>query len=551
MEYKNFGDWFTSTVFQKSSKRKYKKEVATLVVCVSLYVAFFVIMYKSNGMAIFDFIKRCIPFMELLEGTLLDIGGIFGLHIVEFGLETGAHTLVEAISEISISGFLIDLCKLELSSLIQALLFMLFSIAFLYGKDQGIFGMLEHSVSGDVYNNGFKFDILYWLNKTLLYGISLFVGTILGGYGINLYVEAVSDDASRELWSLLLLFLALYLIGCIVFMIRANKDYIKSFMSSASFKSKIKYSLSESIIKRFLCKLFPEFLKFFVSNLIFVYFFNCIFHLDLCAQTFVAFAIAILWWAFVKKIDDILSNIAFYNISFCGKYCPFSGFFLILTNLTTIALIYIMSVPNYPFPEGSVEEILFNLPFFDEWVAGTSISGLLLTDFNAYIIEFLNLVVICIVISLLQYLSSAFVGTLPTQVILRWMFILSFIMLIPIITNCVLVYLVPDWVAAIEYIYLAALVAVILFLIFVVLQPWIVVYSIVSAVCYVFIYDNLSYALLSFQRPAEEILMSYLMIAIGAIILNLAFALLENIFSCLEKKVFMGLEIVNPLKRKK
>ncbi len=532
-------------LYHPIGERNLLKEIIVCCVCVILYVAFIVLLFSPAAAAIFDFIRQCVPFIELLDGALKDINIIFGSVAAEFNLGTGADTVFDIINEMTLKDLMINLCKIVFASFFQRVLFTLFSKLFLYGNDHSISDKIEQYIFTGNFSNTYQFDLLYFINKKLLYGISLLIGTLAGGYIIYLLtlLPPVSADYAWTVWFFVILFFVLYALDCVFFIFRANKKYSLPYES----KSKIKYTFRKSLIKRILCNIIPDCIEHFATDLILVCFVNCCLLFGVSTVTVIAGIIAFIWVCVAAEIKGVLSLIAYADIPFCGKKCPISGIFCVLTTICTVAFMYLIATPNYPYDENSLEQVMLTLPFIHQWTDGASITYLTINEFPTYLIDTLNLLVICTIVAQLQYVSSSYTWSLPTQIVFRLIFIMGIILACPLFINCILVFFAPEWVAAIEYVYLAILVAILLYLIFFVIQPWIAVYGIVSAGAFIVCMDIIPYSAIKADVSSYNKFLFYLAFTFAMLILNLILALIENVVAYVEKRMSNGLSFVDAI----
>ncbi|MBR5135028.1 MAG: hypothetical protein IKV35_05465, partial [Clostridia bacterium] len=444
--YASIGDW----LLNRTDGRKYKKEVIVLVTCLVAYATFIAFLFTDHAVPLFEVFKSSAAFIEVLEGALHDILKLVGLAASHTGLGTGAESVYDVIEGITTSEFFINLCKLEAASFAQSTLFAVFSICFLYGKNQSVFGALEE-----------RFDILYSVNKILLYGISLLLGTMLGGKVIDVLSDKLIEKIGDTVWLPVAMFLILYIAGCFVFLIRANVDY------DGSYKSRLKYTFTGAFFRQLLCKIAPESLKFTITNLILVWLFNCVIDQGWSGETALAFTVALVWWVIVKKCEDIVQSLAYYKLPYCGKNCPLSGFFCVMATISTVHLVYVIAMANYPFQPFSVEELFLTMPFLNQWVAGVSLTNEVVHNVGGSTLPMLYLVLVCTLTAQLQYVSSSFTVTLFSQVFARFAIILGCLLLVPVFSNSFLTFVAPLYVAKIDHVYMAILVAVLVYVLFV------------------------------------------------------------------------------------
>ncbi len=525
------------TYFGKKAGLNRTKDLIIAGVCIFLYILFFIFMVTPPGKSFFDFIKKCMPFMNLIDGTLSDINRLFGLVFEKFGLGASTNTVTEELHSLSFVTSFFDLSKLMVSSAIQSVIFFCFSIIFLNAKNTALIDVLlgasDLDVSGfseDIANKMlFKFqnkkDILYWFNSTLLLGISILLGGLLGN-AIMHYVSipVLALDIKLQFWVSLLILLVIYVLFSIFFMIKSIKSV------------GISYSFRRSLIKTLLFNLIPEALIFFVTNIVIVITFTCFVTKGIHILSVLALIGFILWTWISDKITDLLHKLFTMNIPFMGKTCPFSGLLWLPSTVTLLAMMYIMMVPNMDVNSNQLEISLTMLPFLNHWVSGVPVFDMIISDLGTYIIPLLNLLVLYTFAAAIQYFTSSYLVTLYTQVIIRALFA-GFIFVFIIIFYMILTLVCYPLATMIEYKSMAIVVAVFLYVLFAIYQPFLVAQSIFSTALTLLLMQWLPGTLIALSGSGNAYIGRYLGGALVVIGIHLLFSLLQNIATVLEKKL--------------
>ncbi len=505
------------TYFGKKSGLSRAKDWIIFAVCAFLYLIFFCFLLSSDGIAFFDFIKKCMPFIELIDGTLSDINRLFSLFFERFGLDAPMTSIITEASGITVQGLFLDLSKLMLSSFFQSIIFLAFSFLFLHAKD---FGLVSTLLGGE------KTDILYYINSALLMGISILVGGLTGNAIIHFVSKPILGlETKLQIWISLLLFIVLYVLFSIYFMLRSRKSLGGAF------------SFRRSLLKTIVFNVIPEALVFFLTNIISVLMFNSFTQLGFHIFSLFTLFLFILWAALYNIITGTLQTLFVMNIPFCGKRCPISGIFWLPATATFLSLLYIMMVPNMdPSTYTLVDAPLSILPFLAEWVQGMPVFSIILENLQAYKTDLLNLFVMCTLVALLQYLSSSYTATLFTQVILRWL-LMGVGFLIIIVCYMFLTLVCKPMADGIEYKSIAIIVAVICYIFFVIYQPYLALQGILSTVLILLMMQWFPGTRIAVYNGTDAAFGSYIGVALIMIGTNLLLSLVQNIVAVCEKTV--------------
>ena len=516
----------------KEVKRNLIKDVIVAIVCILLYAGLILFIVTPSGFELFSKLKSWLPFIELAEGTLSDINRLLGMVFEKMGLGITPDSTMEAFADITLASVMLDLSKLILSAFIQSGIFILFSKLFLYtGKSftakNPITGCIEEFFISDILQDGHYKDILYYLNSTLLLSISTLIGGFTGSWLIKLVSDLTASlTVGMQHLASIFLFLVLYILFSMCFMLRSRKSLGTT------------YSFGRSLIKTVVFNILPELMTFFVTNLILVFLFHCATTLGMHIATVSTLFVFLVWIGISQVLEALMARLFTLDLPFCGKHCPISGLLWLPASVTVIALIYIMALPNI-FPNAytySIEYLMSRLPFVTEWMQGLSPLDAILYNFDLYTTDLLNLLLLCTFTALLQYLSSSYFATLFTQIIARALIILGIGFVVILAFHAILIWACPPIAESINYTYAAIVLGSFVYILFVVLQPYLALQGILTATCLIIIMHFIPSVTLWNSGNFDVDFPHYLggaLIMIGA---DLLLALLQNIASFIEKK---------------
>ena len=510
------------TYFGKKAGFNRTKDFIVLGVCAAIYLAFFIFILTPPGNEFIAKVKSITPFMDLIENALADIERMLALLFEKFGRSLEATAVAQEMSALSIEGIFFDLSKLMVSSLVQCVIFLAFSFLFLHAKDFGFVSVLF---------GGEKEDFLYKINESLLLGISVFVGSLLG----NLIVEPIIDpvmkiDGSRRVWTAFMIFVIIYVVFSAIFM-------LKTWISSGK-----SYGPLRSLIKTMFVNIIPEVFVYFLTNTMVVFTFNIVLSYGLRHYfTWIALFFLVAWLLFMKIVSEWFGRLVRGFVYF-GQLCPFTGLLWLPATVTFVLVFYTALAINYhsfnlaDFMEAS----LMNFPFLDEWMSGKAVFDVVINNFDVYKNEFFVLVAICTVAALFQYLSSSYTVTLFTQVIGRALLIMGIGFVILALVNIAFYAFLPDIVTEIEYKSFAGFVAVLVYFLLFVLEPYVAVQGVFTAFGILLSMQMLPVTKLGiFGMDISSINYGMFCGAVAMIIgINLLISLLQNLAAFFEKKFF-------------
>ncbi|MBE6687427.1 MAG: hypothetical protein E7591_09420 [Ruminococcaceae bacterium] len=493
-----------------------KFDTAVLIACLSLYVVFGAFMFSDAGRIFFVNVKDTMPFINLIKGTLGDISKALGWVFEKFTLAEMPKDLIGEIQELTFIGFFIDIFKLLLSAFIKTVIYIGFSFLFLHKGNGKLFSMLH------------KNDLIHNLNSILLSGIAFISGALLANLSVDSFYKTMVEEGYNEfaqLLSAIAFFAILYIIYSLF-----NMLYERFFESNP-------LSFLESLVKTLTAGVLPEVFTYLITNIIIVYFLGILTAYGFHKYTLAAAFVLAVWIIITKLALRLLNALFKIGLPFFGMNCPFSNFLWLPATVTFIALMYLMIVPNLGAEDNIIYDIFDTIPFFTDWFRGTDILEMLFRDFgSANSTALLQLFVMCNVAALLQYLSSSYVVTIWTQVLIRQFLIgLGFCLLLTV--QGLLVFVLQPQCAAIEFRYFATVLAILGYIFYFAFQPYLALQGIFTTASMLLLMHYCPVSLVWQGRDSSFTLGLYVGGVCIFIGLNLLISLLQNLLACLEKGI--------------
>lgn len=496
-----------------------KKDFAVLFGCLILYIAFFVLIATPFGATLYKGAKESFPFIGILEMVVDDAQKLLGL-IFGKTLGQAQETAASFYAKITISGVFLDFVKILVGVVFCRLFFKLFSLLFLHAKENSMV---------DILIGGEKTDFLYFLNKTLLYGIAGFLGVFLA----NIIIQAVSTpiralDSELSFFISFMVFIAAYILFAILLVFESKK----SVGGAITFRQSIKATTIFHLV--------PDMITNFIKNAAIIIAFNILTNYPW--TFFIILPVTVIWLILEDLLSNLLSKL--YNINFlCGKYCPISGIAWLPANISLYAMIYVMAVPTYLMSSSretdALIDALISIPFIGEWMQGLPVFDMVSADIGAYIEPLLILFVLCNFIAWLQYLSSSFTATMFTQIILRLLVLLGVAALLILFAHMFLTMVCVPAVYSIQYTGVATIMFVVLYLIFAYLQPYVAFQGIAMTVITLILLQHFPGTVLAnFVNGDMNELGYYMFSALGVISFNIIVSLVQNIIAMVEKFIW-------------
>ncbi len=499
------------------------KDFIVMGVCLFLYVVFIGFIFTPAGSEFFEWIRKYMPFMNLIDSALTDMDKLLGLMFEKIGLNKELNTFSQMYGEITFPGLFLDLTKLMVSSCIQSLLFTGFSFLFLHA---GNFDIVSKLIGGE------KEDFLYCINSFLLRGISLFIGVLTGNWLIGLISKPIMElDPELSFWVSVIIFIVAYILFSIYFMLRAKKSAGGGF------------SLRRALIKTSLFNILPEILTLFVTNIVAVFTFSCFVTYKVHFVSVLALFILLFWAWLANIITDALKKLFVIN-PFCGKNCPISGLLWLPATVSLVMMFYMMALPNAGRGSNPLEASVGAVPFLGEWGMGVPLFDTVAENLAYYKVPLLQLFFICNAAALFQYITSSYTFTLFTQIIVRF-FLMGFALVYVSLTYMI-IYLCEPLAQSIQYVGIAIFIAAILYIFYAICQPYLALQGILTTALVLAVMQWLPGISLSTgaQATSQAGLGLYLGGSLVSIGLNLLLSLLQNIATFFEKKFWLAKKLI-------
>ncbi len=522
-------------VSKEKITRNLPKDIIVTACCFAFFIALIAFMFTPWGASFFDTLRTWLPFGDLIEGTLSDVHRALGLTSELFRRGTLTDAATEA-NGIGMTTIFFDLSKMLLAIILQNLLLLLFTKLFLYGgKKVTIFnpvtGQDEEHFLSNILSEGFEGstkDIYYCLNHTLLFAISVLLGGFAAAALVYTFSQAISSySLSEQFWYALGAFGVMLLISVVYFIIK-TRCFLKITLSFTRTLTRI---ISKDITGGIMTLL--------ITNVAVVFLFHSAVCYGFAWITFLALGLFILWLFVEKLISGLFEKLHVKDLPYCGKYCPFTGLLWFPATLSFLMIFYLAASMyiDANVGEKSVEWLFGHLPLLQTWGSGMSVldavtyAAPLLSD------ELINLLILCTVAAVFQYVSSSFTGTLFTQIVIRFLILMGTGFVILFFAHMILYWACPPLLEAIGFANLVAFVLVMLYLLFFSWQPHIAVQGILTAAGTVLVMEFLpvSYFSVSEYATMNE-LSSFLTVSITLLIINLVLSLIQNIVAVFEKK---------------
>ncbi len=500
------------------------KDWVVMGVCLLLYALFIAFMLSSSGGTFFDWLRRSMPFMNLLDSTLSDMDKMLGLLFEKFGMSVQVKGYEAVVSEITFPALLIDLTKVMMAAFFRSLIFTGFSYLFLHA---GNFDIVKGLIGGE------SEDFLYCINSWLLNGIAM----LLGVFGANWIMSLASKpilalEKEAGFWTALGVFVVAYILFSIYFMIRAKASAGGGF------------SLRRVFIKTTVFNLIPEILTLFVTNFIIVFVFSCFTTYKFHPISIFAFLI-LLFWAWLNNVITGWLKSLFVINPFCGKNCPISGILWLPATVSLLIMFYFMALPNLGHGSNPLEGAIGNLPFLEEFSSGLPVFNLVIENLAAYKQPLLSLFFICNMAAVFQYLTSSYTFTLFTQIIVRFVLMgfalvfLGFAAMVPYLLN-------GPVIESIQYMGVAAFFAVVFYIFYAIWQPYLALQGILTTALILAVLQWLpGFSLwVGTQAITVDGLGFYLWGSLISIGLNLLLSLAQNLATFFEKKFWIAKKLI-------
>lgn len=512
----------------KSVPRNLTKDIIVMIACLLFYAALIVVIFTPMGAEIFEKLKSLFPFDQLVEGTFSDVNRFLGLIFKSLKTDSVAGDVVTEAYSMSLATIFLDLCKLMLSSFLQSIIFLLFSWCFLYSS---VFTSLadfgEVSV-GSIMDGGLlgKRDIIYYINHTLLMGISVLVGVFSGSYIMDLVekylVEATASQPSRLHFISFALFSVMLILFVVYYMIKSKKIL------------HVTISFNRALTKTIAYNIIPEMLTVLITNVIIVFLFRTAAEHGFSIITIVTLGVYLLWLWLENALAGLATMLFNKDLPYCGKYCPFSGFLLFPATISSMVLLYLAF--STELMKDASEQVIHPFPFLVEWFEGENIGLMIINDFSSSWELVVNLVFLSTLAAVLQYISSSYFPTLFSQIVGRVSIILGIQLCIMFLTCGILYFFFPSFVNSIEYPNVMAFLVLMIYFIFFILQPHIAFQGILTAAGFVLVQSFLSVPHLFNSGNVGKDTDNFIVFAVAFIALNVLFSLLQNIIAVIEKR---------------
>ena len=199
-----------------------------------------------------------------------------------------------------------------------------------------------------------------------------------------------------------------------------------------------------------------------------------------------------------------------------------------------------MALPNLGMGSNPLEAGIGNLPFLGEFSSGLPTFDLVLKHLSIYKEPLLQLFFLCNAAALFQYLTSSYIGTLFTQMFVRF-FLMGFALLFLGIVAMLPLLLGEPIVNTIQYTGVAAFFAFVLYIFYAIWQPYLAIQGVLTTALVLALMQWLPGFSFWVGTQAETTagLGLYLGGSLVSIGVNLLLSLLQNISSVCEKKLWI------------
>lgn len=504
----------------KDNSRSFIKDIIITISCLIFYIGLIVFFLTEPGQTFLGEQKNNLPFTNILTNAFNDINKFLGQAFQFFGLNAPITDIVTEAQEITLVKLLLDLSKLMLSSFIQSLLFLGCSYLFLYAKNKNlVMSMLGLD----------KKDLLYKINSFLLMGITVLIGCVSATFIISLIEDKLFLlEFKTQHYTSFAIFVSIYVLYSIYSMLTSRLADGGAF------------SFRESLIKTFVYNLVPEMLTFFITNLLVVIMLNCFVNLGWHILS-IGVIIAFLVWCYSSNfIESIFKKWFNSRTPYIGKYCPISGIFWLGGTLCVCLLFYfgILSDMESTF-NSAVGKYFATLPFLQDWASGAPLLDTVLNNFNVYLLDFIDLIVICTFVSAFQYFSSSYIPTLVMQIFGRLLILMGCALVCMLISHMVSDGLIIPWIQTSDFKGILIFLFTCIYFIFAASQPILALQGILSAAGLIYILNIIHPSMIYSDGAAgSDMFLGAAVIVIG---LGCLLPLIQNIIAIIERKFFKNL----------
>jgi len=504
------------------------KTIAVTIGCMIVAIALIVLLLSPAGSKCFGYVRDSAPFVTVL------VDAMSVLLPTEFLNEAIVATVRSDLSapEFALWSVMLDMAKVGFTATLSALFLMLFSKLFMngIGFSNGIMGLFTGPSGSPLERFNFKKMTripLYIINSIFLTGYSALLGSLISNISLYLLQKKMETWTEAQAnWMSLCVLLA----AAVIYVV---KDYIG--------KHKTGGTLRISLLRLLVCKGLPETLNTLLKASFAILFAASCRLYGVHYLTLLAGCIYLLWAVVAKMIDWLMETF----VEIIGKM-PYLGqrsylisdVFWLIASVSTIFLSYCMFGTNYSEAGDVLLENIKNMPFLTQFMIDMPMDGFM-RNFPVDFAEALaKLFIICIVISLMQYISSSFIATLITQVFLRFFFSVGFFMVAIAVTNAILAVGWPILWARVENIQAVFfLIVMFVLLILVLLQPKVMIQAGLASVLVIVGLHFIPYRYMTLGHDAsDELMMHFIMMVVFLDAIAALAAFIQNLFNAFLKK---------------